>query len=229
MQKEKLDQYFAINPFETLGNIVFNLFVEEIASCNLMPGTKLNISKIADDLNISRTPVREALNRLSEIGFIKIYKKGYYVSEVTSKDITKIYFIRSALESKAAFLCAQLKNFSELEQLKKINDDFMSDVRDFDHLITLDSQFHTILISSCGNEYLMECYRLLQNKFTRLQRQNLKVVAEKNKTINAGKIAAEHNAIINSIQLNMPELAEKEMQNHLNSGLAHALLFTDAT
>jgi DNA-binding GntR family transcriptional regulator len=228
MKKEKLDQYLAVNPFETLGNIVFNLFVEEIVSCNIMPGTKLNISKIAKDLDISRTPVREALNKLIEIGFIKIYKKGYYVSEFTSKDVIKIYFIRAALESKAAFLCAKFKNFSQIAQLKKINDDFMKYVSNHNQLIMLDSQFHNILISSCGNEYLIECYRLLQNKFIRLQRQNLKVVAEKNKTINAGKIAAEHNAIINSIQLNMPELAEKEMQNHLNSGLAHALLFTES-
>lgn len=228
MNKAQIDKYLEINPFEQLSTIVFNLFVEEIAFCNILPGTKLNISKIADDLSISRTPVREALNRLSEIGFVRIVNKGYYVSEFTSSDILKIYFIRTTLESKAAFLCAQIKNYPHIDYLKRLVNDFEVYFDNFEKITEIDYRFHNCIVLSCGNEYLIECYKLLENKFIRLQRQNLKMMLDNYKVVKIGNIATGHNAVINSIALNMPELAEKEMQNHMNSGLAHALLFSDS-
>ena len=72
---------------------------------------------------------------------------------------------------------------------------------------------------------LIECYKLLENKFITLQRRNLKLSLQDNTIPKIESIATQHNSIVNSIYLNMPELAEKEMQNHLNSALVHALLF----
>lgn len=227
MNKEQIQQYLQVNPFEQLSNIVYNLIVEDIAYCNVMPGEKLNISKISDDLNISRTPVREALIKLSQLGFIRIYNKSYYVSEFTPNDIINIYYVRSMLESKAVFLCAQLKKFRYIDQLKQLADDFAEVVDDYEKITELDYKFHTIIITNCGNDHLIDCYKLLENKFITLQRRNLKLLLKENIIPKVDSISTQHNAIVNSIYLNVPELAEKEMQNHINSGLVHALLFAN--
>lgn len=225
MNKEQIEKYLQVNPFEQLSNIVYNLIVEDIAYCNIMPGKKLNISKISEDLNISRTPVREALIKLSQLGFIQMHNKGYYVSDFTPNDIINIYYVRSMLESKAVFLCAQSKKFLYIDQLKKLADDFSEVVDDYEKITELDYKFHTIIISQCGNEHLINCHKLIENKFITLQRRNLKLLLRENIIPKIDSIATQHNAIVNSIYLNMPELAEKEMQNHINSGLVHALLF----
>lgn len=227
MNKEQIEKYLQVNPFEQLSNIVYNLIVEDIAYCNIMPGKKINISQIAQDLNISRTPVREALMKLSQLGFVQMHNKSYYVSEFTPNDIVNIYYVRSMLESKATFLCAQSKKFPYIDTLKKLADDFSEVTEDYEKITDLDFKFHTILISQCGNEHLIDCYRLLENKFITLQRRNLKLMLKENIIPKIGSISTQHNSIVNSIYLNMPELAEKEMQNHINSGLVHALLFAN--
>lgn len=227
MNREQIEKYLQVTPFEQLSNIVYNLIVEDIAYCNIMPGKKLNISQIAQDLKISRTPVREALMKLNQLGFIQMDNKSYYVSDFTPNDIVSIYYVRSMLESKATFLCAQSKKFPYIDQLKKLADDFSEVTEDYEKITDLDYKFHTILISHCGNEHLIDCYRMLENKFITLQRRNLKLMLKENITPKISSISTQHNAIVNSICLNMPELAEKEMQNHINSGLVHAILFAN--
>ncbi len=226
MKKEQIDAYLNQNPFEQLSDIVFNLIEHEITSSNYIPGAKLNISKISEELNVSRTPVREALIKLAELGLVNKSgdKQGFYVSELKSHDIVKIYFIRSAIESKAAFLCASQKNYPNIDKLTTLAEN-ISKPFSFEKLSAIDTEFHNLIVLSCGNKYLIEIYNLMLNKFKRVRTANLKRLTEHDKNATQ-KTSAEHNAVVNCIASNMPELAEKEMVNHLKSAYNDTFLYS---
>jgi DNA-binding GntR family transcriptional regulator len=227
MKKEQIDAYLNENPFRQLGDIVFNLIEQDITSSTLKPGVKLNVSKISEELNVSRTPVREALLKLVELGLVKKLsdKQGFYVSELKSDEISKIYFIRSMIESKAAFLCAAQSNCPNIYNLKTLAEN-ISRPFNFEKLSSIDTEFHNLIVLSCGNNYLIEVYNYMENKFKRVRIANLTRLIENN--INAlQKTSAEHSAVVNCIMSNMPELAEREMINHIKSAYNDTFLYSE--
>ncbi|NMC57460.1 MAG: GntR family transcriptional regulator [Eubacteriaceae bacterium] len=228
MNKEQINAVLSHNPFEQLSDIVFNLIKQDITSSILKPGEKLNISKISEELNISRTPVREALIKLYESGLVNKDpdKQGFYVSVLNTEDIRKIYFLRTAIESKAAFLCASQKTCPNIDTLKTLAEN-ISKPFSFDKLSSIDTQFHNLIVYSCGNNFLIEIYNFMENKFNRVRVSNLMNVIE-NDMEALQKTSAEHFAVINSISANMPELAEKEMINHITNAYKDTFLYSNA-
>lgn len=228
MNRQQFDSYLHNNPFEQIKNIVFDLLSEEIIALRLKPGENINISKIADDLNISITPVREAIIKLIDYGFIKRYahKKGYYVATFDIDDIIKVFYARKAIESKAAFLCAQYKKCPNIEKLTLLANEQKNSFHD-NTAISNDFEFHKLLVFSCGNDYLQEFYNTIEKKALRYLKSNLIYMTGDyyTKRTDRDSFAAQHTSIVNAIKLNVPELAEKDMENHIETGLKNALYF----
>lgn len=226
MHKNQIDLYLKLNPFSQLSNVVFNILVDEISDLNLQPGTKLNILQISDDLGISRTPVREALIKLYETGFVETFpdKAGYYVSNLEINDIEKIYFIRAMIESKAIFLCAKNNNIHQINKLKEAANDLKEPYKDLDILTLYDYNFHKQIIISSGNEYLFDIFNLIEKKIKRSIKINYQFLINNNQINEIEKITTDHNSICNIISNDMPELAEKEIENHINGCLNETLL-----
>jgi len=228
MNNDLMQKYISQNPFQQLNEIVFNILADEISSLSLKPGTKLNVSKLADDLNISRTPVREAIMKLCKEGYVKKIpdKTGFYVTDIGIKDIVKIYFIRSMLEGRAAYLCAKNINFaSNIDKLKQLTRAFKNPKNDLEQLSKLDFEYHRHIIIASGNEYLLKFFKLIENKINLLQKLNITLDMTDN-IINTEKLFIEHSAITNSILLHMPELAEKEMISHVSADHKTVLVFS---
>lgn len=228
MNRQQLENYLQKNPFEQIKNIVFDLISEEIITLKLKPGDNLNISKIADELNISITPVREAIIKLIDYGFIKRYphKKGYLVAAYDVNDIIKVFYARKTIESKAAYLCAQFKKCPNIERLTLLADAQKNSFYDNTAILS-DFEFHKLLVFSCGNNYLMDFYNSIERKALRYLKSNLvnlsgDYYANRPDT---DSFATQHTSIVNAIKFNMPELAEKEMANHIDTGLKNALYF----
>jgi len=84
----------------------------------LKPGERLMEAKLAEEMGVSRTPVREAIRKLELEGFIvMIPRKGAYVAGISLKDIVDVFEVWAALESLAAGLAAERITAEELEQL----------------------------------------------------------------------------------------------------------------
>ncbi len=227
MNRQKLENYLQKNPFEQLSNIVFDLISEAIITLELKPGENINISKIAEDLDISITPVREAIIRLIDYGFIKRYpdKKGYFVSDYELNDIVNVFNARIAVEGYAAFLCAQYKKCPNIDELEKLAEDFKNSYT-YDSIEYNEFQFHKLLIKSTGNEYLMEFYNLLEKKIRRYQRFvmfNLFKLSDFADPLKED-YSVQHASVINAIKQNIAHVAEYEMKNHINTGLNKILL-----
>ena len=88
---------------DTLNQQAYDILKEKILNKELLPGTRLVDSQLAEDFGISRTPLRDAIRKLAEEGFVvsSPTKKGYYVYQPSAKDINEIFELRQILVAAA--------------------------------------------------------------------------------------------------------------------------------
>ena len=109
MKRDQFQLYLDANPSAKLRDIVSQMLYDEIVSLCIAPGTKLNVNSIASALGISRTPVAEAIMNLCEQGFVvsKPDTSGFFVIDLSLKDMIDLYDVRAAIECEAAALCTE--------------------------------------------------------------------------------------------------------------------------
>ena len=101
------------NPFEKLSNIVFTILEGAILSSELPPGARLNVAKIAGELEVSATPVREAIDQLCSRGLVRAEQRGdgkysnYYVFDIENSSIENLFVARKSVEGMAAYICGR--------------------------------------------------------------------------------------------------------------------------
>jgi DNA-binding GntR family transcriptional regulator len=228
MNKEQLEKYLKANPFEQLNKIVFSLLFDDIATLKIAPGTKLNVAQIATELNISRTPVTEALKMLYNTGFVETFpdKSGFYVSSIKREEIVKLYTAREMIESKAAYLCASYHacpNIGKLEKLAyEYKDGFV--IRDYESIRNVDIPFHQLIIESCGNIYVQQCYEQLKQQTHRFQWYSINISRNDPYNPLSEELIPQHIAIVNAIKLHMPDIAAQAMTNHINSCIKYTII-----
>jgi DNA-binding GntR family transcriptional regulator len=150
----------------------FNVLRERIVNLHYEPGEPLNEKKLADEFQVSRTPVREALIRLSGENLVTIVThSGARVSDINVRDFQELIELREILERGVGRLAAlniteeQIRNLEELSksirQVKKEN---------ASELIDYDMEFHKLIREASRNRYLDEYLSVVQNQFFRIQR-----------------------------------------------------------
>ena len=148
MNQKKLQERLEQNPFAKLGDIVADLLFDEIVSLRLAPSTKLNINNISKELGISRTPVTEAINQLCGIGFVDVHPNasGYFVSALTMTELISLYNARAAIESEAAYLCAETASYDVIAGLENYASEYKRALqrRDNQALKEVEMPFHGI-------------------------------------------------------------------------------------
>lgn len=102
----------------TLPDRIFASLKQDILACRLYPGEPLNEEKVAKRFKASRTPLREACNRLANEGLlVSVPNKGFFVAPITMKDIASLYQVRLIVESAVAGLAARTITAGGLEEL----------------------------------------------------------------------------------------------------------------
>ncbi|KAF5063943.1 HTH-type transcriptional repressor RspR [anaerobic digester metagenome] len=144
---------------------VYDALKKEILSGHYKPGDVLNERKLSEDLGISRTPVREALQMLEQDGWLQIETyKGAVVREFDWRYMQETARIRSALEACAIEDAAEHITESDLALLEQIQEEQQKMLENFDveAFIVQDRRFHTCLYERSGNHQLI---RLLENYY----------------------------------------------------------------
>lgn len=205
-----------INRYQPLGTIVFEKLKDSILKGELKAGQRLMESKIAKDLGVSRTPVREAIRKLEKENYVEMVpRKGAYVKKITKRDILEVLEIRVVLEGLAAKLAARrIKNKKEskdklMENIKKFN--LASETSNQKDLVKLDKEFHELIYSKTGNEKLTDMIGELQDQF---QRFRLTYFKEFN---NYFDIFLKHEELYKAIVSGDVKNAEKYAQQHIES------------
>lgn len=134
---------------------------EEILAGGLRQGEHLVEAKIADQLRISRGPVREAFKLLRAEGLLKEEpRRGTFVVSLTADDVREIYGLRAALEGRAARLLARAKDPAAIARLDELADgiDRAVDSGDAAAVARADLAFHHGLCELCGNSRIQEVF-----------------------------------------------------------------------
>jgi DNA-binding GntR family transcriptional regulator len=230
MDKYLLRDYMKAEPEAKLRDQVAKLLYDEIIALRIAPGSRLNVNQIAASLGISRTPVAEAITRLTEIGFAVTHpgQSGSYVLDLSLKDMISLYQVRSAIESEAAALAAYNASDSAVRELTMLAEAFHDSVtrRDTRGMKETDMPFHKLLIESCGNPYLLQSYELLLPKLTMYQSSMVEFVGKPGGEDNPWmpSVAYNHTSIISAIRMRMPELARRSMADHVSASLSFTSL-----
>ena len=171
MEKVRLLDYPVEKPL-TLRERIVDFIKDSVVSGRLKPGERVPEQEIAENLGISRTPIREAFRQLESEGFISVTpRKGAVVSPITDKDVNEFYAIKSLLEGFAAkTACTKLAQ-KDIKRLDSLNSQMgrcaeKSDVKGF---FKLDNQFHDIFLKACGNEKLCAMVYQLVQQFERFR------------------------------------------------------------
>ncbi|MFK3779529.1 GntR family transcriptional regulator [Agrobacterium sp. NPDC089420] len=144
---------------------------ERVIMGELAPGVDVSEPELAEQLQMSKTPVREALARLCVEGLMEAFpRRGYRVTPVTLKDMNDLFAIRGALEGTAAALAAQNLTETELETLERLADTtyIVGENVSTKSFVASNERFHSAIASGSGNPrlhslvmtHLEECARL---------------------------------------------------------------------
>lgn len=128
-----------------------------ILNGELSPNTRLIEEKLADEMGTSRTPVREAIQKLEKEGLIKkLPRGGFIVSEITDEDIDEVFGIRGILEGYAGYLAtlkAGVEDIEALEEIVRKEEECMKD-HNMDEIVRLNTEFHDRLYRTAKSERL---------------------------------------------------------------------------
>lgn len=136
----------------------YNYIKDKIIKCEFAPASEILESEIAEAMGISRTPVREALLKLSQEDLILIYpRKGMIVSPVSVKDIHEVFQIRSMVEPYAAIHGYKNMDKEILLGFKEGFENFIAqkDHKTYSDYFELDIGFHKYIVQSLKNDQLV--------------------------------------------------------------------------
>ena len=214
----KLDSY------KPLREVVSETLREAIISGVLKPGERLMEIQLAEELGVSRTPVRESIRKLELEGFVvMVPRRGTYVSDLSIKDINEVFEIRTALDVLAAGLAAERITEEELEQMERLLvqiGEYM-EAGDMDKIIETDSLFHDILYQATRNDRLFGIISNLREQFTRFRSISMKYPGRIIKTVE------EHRQLVEAIGSRNAELAQQVAREHMEN--AEQTLLQDLT
>lgn len=195
----------------SLADQVFDKLENDIIAGVYSRGEVLTELKLVEQLNVSRTPIREALRRLEQERLIKDSGKGSVVLGITLEDLEDIMDIRLRVEGLAAYYATRHitpENAARLKQISELQD-FYYAKGDIEQLRQIDDEFHEFIYELSGRAVLQDTLRPLHRKTQRYRRNSL--------ATRSAKSVAEHKAICNAIIGGDAELAQDLISQHIEN------------
>ena len=200
---------------KSLREEVYESLKKSILHGKLKGGQRLIEETLADQIGISRTPVREAFHKLERDDLVtRLPKGGFAVREFTKEDVEEIFGIRSALESYASYLASlhiTLEKISQLEKKVKELEDAL-EKRDDEKFIQLNTEFHDLIYKSCKSKKLIEMINNFRDYFYRYRSALIHTEKGMNYSIE------DHRRMLEAMKKKNPRLVERLVRNHLARG-----------
>jgi DNA-binding GntR family transcriptional regulator len=193
---------------------VYEELKSAIVDLRLAPGDPLREATLADQLGVSKTPIREALTRLEQEGLVETTSfKGAVVTGYSRQDLLEIYELRELLENAAARTAAESMADADRDRLDRICRESRKLKKNHDAagLAALISAFDDVLFEQVRNSRIRALIENLRAHLTRIGHLTAEI---------PGRIEAsvdEHEKIVQAIAARDPELAERQMREHIRS------------
>src|ERR1700722_15523834 len=214
----------AIDPRRSLSAQIYELAREAIVSLWLKPGQAISEKEIASQLGVSRTPVREALMRLSDEGLIEVFRQsGTFVSPIKLHDVYEGLLIREALETAVVRQATRKfdRRFARRFQALLARQRECAKRNDYDGFHTLDEEFHRT-ISECGGT--PRVWRIIisaKAQLDRVRRLGIRAPGQ------FRQILQQHESIVAGMKSGDEALAASALQEHLNAVFTSIRLLLD--
>ena len=176
MDKKHFERIRKENPFMPLNEVVHELVLQDIISFKLMPGSRVSESSIAQELGISRSPVKAALEKLASNNYIRIQNSRYYVAGFNKKDYDEVCDFTLMIESYAAGEAATKITKEQLDELYAIAHK-LTDLYDeafhqgrnfvFAKLLEQEINFHFSIVKASGNQLITDIYDQMKYRLFR--------------------------------------------------------------
>lgn len=197
---------------ETGRDYAFRMLRENIIRLELAPGSMLSEKELADELKLSRTPVREAMIELAKGGVVEVYpQRGSVVSLIDYDRVEEARFMRNVLEcAVVGLICGQISQadlevLEENVQLQK----FYLESHSAAKLLELDDRFHQCLFEIANKPHIYDLMDSISIHFDRVRSMSLSVVKDL-------KIVSDHTAILEAMKKGKKEQATALMEKHLS-------------
>jgi DNA-binding GntR family transcriptional regulator len=192
---------------------VAELLRQRIFSRELAPGDWIDELKIATELEISRTPLREAIKVLATEGLVTMkMRRGAYVTEVNDKDLRDVFHLMAVLEADAASTAAQTATNEQLDELNTLHQQLEKSTKDRVQFFAINEAFHVKLLEVANNRWRDQMVADLRKVMKLNRAQSL---------LKAGRIEeslAEHTAIMTALKKRDGAAAQAAMRLHIESG-----------
>lgn len=192
-----------------LAGEVANLVRDMILDGRLPAGDRINEVRLAAQIGVSRTPLREALSRLVNEGALRDEpRRGFFVRPLTAEEVRAIYPIRSILDP-AALQLAGIPSPKKIARLRDINCKLASATNPAE-AVKLDDELHLELVSGCPNPVLLE---LIQQFMWRTRRYELGLMKRR---ANMASAVARHERIFAALEAGDLDLACRELEENMH-------------
>lgn len=203
-----------LDSYKPLRELVLEAIREAIINGTLKPRERLMEIQLAEELGVSRTPIREALRKLEIEGFIvMVPRKGAYVADLSFKDIADVFEIRSALEGLAAGLAAERITDEELEEMERLLIEKAEAIaaNDIEKLVVVDTKFHDAIYKASRNESLTNIINNLREQIQRFRATTLAYPGRMKESLD------EHRGIVEALQSRDVQLSRKLAGEHIEN------------
>ncbi len=205
---------------QTVQEAVVNYLRNQILTGQLKRGQRLVQDEISEQLGVSRTPIREALNQLAHEGLVRVSTyKGATVANFSTSELIDVYTVRIALESYAAYLAALQVTDEQLIHLDTLMQ-YMGKAfhqKDFENLLNAHQEFHAGIYIIAGRQSMYELilrYLELSNVYQRM-------------ALSMGRGASdpiiEHVELLDTLRQRDPEAAGNLIRHHLETTMKELL------
>ncbi len=178
-------------------------------------GDRFYESDLASLINVSRTPAREILIRLSAEGLVTRNGRSYSVREFSIDEIGKLYLIREALECLAARCAIENLDDADLSRLGALVAamDHEASTGNVSAFNLLDCQFHNAIASLSQNVFLVEAMSAMQSKAMLIRNRQL------SRPQGLRYAQTDHTRILDALARRLPDVADAEMRHHIRSSV----------
>lgn len=201
-----------LDSYQPLREVVCETLRDAVRRGVLKPGERLMEIQLAEELGVSRTPVREAIRKLELEGYvIMLPRRGTYVADLSIRDVNEVFEIRASLESLASGLAAERITEEELEKLRRLLVQIGSYIEqgDMDKIVESDVEFHDLLYQASRNARLVGIISNLREQLTRFRTASMSVPGRLKATLE------EHRAIVEAIARGDGESACRAAELHV--------------
>ena len=191
--------------------LVYDWVKRQIREGKVQPGTRLREAQLAKELGISRTPVREAVNRLlSEGQLVLNSSRGFSVAKLDRQQVLELYALREFLEAASARFAAQHASEPEIEALHDLLAQSLEIADDPPELAILNKRFHIAISSAGHNRYSDQALVRMADSLGLIPGTTFTMEGR------AAAVFEEHTAILDAMESRDPDAAETAARYHIH-------------